>query len=141
MHCKIGRSSPAACRAIVGAAAPGLSRLRTWGPAVVLAVTLTGTPLSTGVAHAATVYPSNAPVVGVAATPDGRGYWEVASDGGVFTFGDAGFYGSMGGKPLNARSWGWRRRRTAGATGRWPPTAGSSPSATPGSTARWAASR
>ena len=29
------------------------------------------------------------------------GYWEVASDGGIFTFGDADFYGSMGGKPLN----------------------------------------
>jgi hypothetical protein len=26
----------------------------------------------------------------------------VASDGGVFTFGDAGYSGSMGGKPLNA---------------------------------------
>ena len=26
----------------------------------------------------------------------------VASDGGVFAFGDAGFHGSMGGKPLNA---------------------------------------
>ena len=31
-----------------------------------------------------------------------QGYWEVASDGGIFTFGTAGFYGSMGGKPLNA---------------------------------------
>jgi hypothetical protein len=29
------------------------------------------------------------------------GYWEVASDGGIFTFGNAGFFGSMGGKPLN----------------------------------------
>ena len=33
----------------------------------------------------------------MAATPDGNGYWMVASDGGVFTFGDAGFYGSAGG--------------------------------------------
>ena len=40
--------------------------------------------------------------MGVAATPDGRGYWLVGSDGGVFTFGDAGFFGSMGGKHLNA---------------------------------------
>ncbi len=45
--------------------------------------------------------PLNQPVVGMAATPDGRGYWLVASDGGVFSFGDAGFFGSMGGKPLN----------------------------------------
>ena len=32
---------------------------------------------------------------------DGGGYWEVASDGGIFAFGDAGFYGSMGGTHLN----------------------------------------
>ena len=32
----------------------------------------------------------------------GQGYWEVASDGGVFSFGDARFYGSMGGTHLNA---------------------------------------
>ncbi len=30
------------------------------------------------------------------------GYWEVASDGGIFSFGDATFYGSMGGHPLNS---------------------------------------
>jgi hypothetical protein len=42
------------------------------------------------------------PFVGMATTPSGNGYWEVASDGGVFTFGDATFYGSMGGKHLNA---------------------------------------
>ena len=44
----------------------------------------------------------NAPVVGMAATPDGGGYWLVAADGGVFNFGDARFYGSMGGQHLNA---------------------------------------
>jgi len=38
----------------------------------------------------------------MAATPDGGGYWLVASDGGVFNFGDAGFFGSMGGTHLNA---------------------------------------
>ena len=36
-------------------------------------------------------------VVGMAATADGRGYWLVASDGGVFSFGDAQFHGSLGG--------------------------------------------
>jgi uncharacterized repeat protein (TIGR01451 family) len=30
------------------------------------------------------------------------GYWEVASDGGVFSFGTANFYGSMGGQTLDA---------------------------------------
>ena len=44
----------------------------------------------------------NASVVSMTPTPDNRGYWMVASDGGVFAFGDAGFYGSMGGKPLDA---------------------------------------
>ncbi len=29
------------------------------------------------------------------------GYWEVASDGGIFSFGTANYYGSMGGKPLS----------------------------------------
>jgi len=58
--------------------------------------------------------PLDAPVVGIAPTPvapappggnsmpAGKGYWLVASDGGVFSFGDAAFYGSMGGKKLNA---------------------------------------
>jgi hypothetical protein len=34
-------------------------------------------------------------------SPDGRGYWLVASDGGIFAYGDAGFYGSAGALPLN----------------------------------------
>jgi hypothetical protein len=46
--------------------------------------------------------PLNKPIVGIAATPDGRGYWLVASDGGVFAFGDAKYSGSMGGKTLSA---------------------------------------
>ncbi|MHB1924408.1 MAG: hypothetical protein ACYCSJ_06945 [Acidimicrobiales bacterium] len=46
--------------------------------------------------------PLNAPIVGMASTPDGGGYWMVARDGGIFAFGDAHFAGSMGAKPLNA---------------------------------------
>jgi hypothetical protein len=41
-------------------------------------------------------------VVSIAASPDGGGYWLVARDGGVFNYGDAGFFGSMGGQPLAA---------------------------------------
>jgi hypothetical protein len=41
------------------------------------------------------------PIMGMAATPTGRGYWLVASDGGVFSFGDATFYGSTGSFHLN----------------------------------------
>jgi hypothetical protein len=37
----------------------------------------------------------------MAATPDGKGYWLVASDGGVFSYGDAIFYGSTGSLALN----------------------------------------
>jgi hypothetical protein len=44
----------------------------------------------------------NQPVVGMAATPDGKGYWLFARDGGVFTFGDASFFGSMGAVHLNS---------------------------------------
>jgi beta-lactamase class A len=36
------------------------------------------------------------PIVGMAATPTGNGYWLVAADGGIFTFGDAHFHGSAG---------------------------------------------
>jgi hypothetical protein len=43
----------------------------------------------------------NAPIVGMAATPDGGGYWMVGSDGGVFSSGDAQFYGSTGNLHLN----------------------------------------
>ena len=31
----------------------------------------------------------NKPIVGMAPTPDGGGYWLVASDGGIFAYGDA----------------------------------------------------
>ena len=42
----------------------------------------------------------NAPIIGMASTPDAAGYWLLASDGGIFAF-NAPFYGSMGGKHLN----------------------------------------
>jgi hypothetical protein len=43
----------------------------------------------------------NKPIVGMMASPTGHGYWLVASDGGIFSFGDAAFYGSEGGSHLN----------------------------------------
>ena len=42
----------------------------------------------------------NSPIEGIVNTPDGGGYWMVASDGGVFAFGDAPFLGSAGGQHL-----------------------------------------
>jgi hypothetical protein len=37
----------------------------------------------------------------MAVTPSGNGYWLVASDGGIFAYGDAAFFGSTGGITLN----------------------------------------
>jgi len=68
-----------------------------------IAACLTATSLLAAVpAPQAMALVVNHPIVGMAATPDGGGYWEVASDGGIFAFGDAGFHGSEGGRPLNA---------------------------------------
>jgi hypothetical protein len=41
------------------------------------------------------------PIVGMAPSPTGRGYWLAASDGGIFTFGDVPFEGSLGGQGIN----------------------------------------
>ncbi len=43
-----------------------------------------------------------APVVGMAATPTGHGYWLVGSDGGVFSYGKAAFHGSAADLHLKA---------------------------------------
>ena len=43
----------------------------------------------------------NKAVVGMAATSDGAGYWLVASDGGVSTFGGAGFVTERHGEPMD----------------------------------------
>jgi hypothetical protein len=43
----------------------------------------------------------NQPIVGMATTPSGGGYWMVATDGGIFSFGDAAYYGSTGAIHLN----------------------------------------
>ena len=59
----------------------------------------------------------NKHIVGIAATPDGRGYWLVAADGGVFSFGGARFFGSLGPSgnayivgPRCSRADPWRRQ-------------------------------
>ncbi len=40
------------------------------------------------------------PVSSMATTPDRGGYWIASQAGGVYAFGDAKYYGSMGGQPL-----------------------------------------
>ena len=42
------------------------------------------------------------PINAMVATATGHGYWMVASDGGVFAFGDAGFVGSLGGRTISS---------------------------------------
>jgi hypothetical protein len=43
----------------------------------------------------------SAPIVGMAATTSGQGYWLLGADGGIFAFGDAPFFGSTGAMVLN----------------------------------------
>jgi hypothetical protein len=64
---------------------------------LVLAVLVTALPLLALVAVAAT---ASAPPA-AAATPPTPAYWLVASDGGIFSFGGATYYGSTGGMVLN----------------------------------------
>ena len=115
------------------ASTPGRARATGWWPP-----TAASSPSAMpGSSARPAAWPLNKPIVGMAATADGGGYWLVASDGGIFAFGDAGFFGSTGALNLNKpdRPHGGhpgRRRLLAGR----PPTAGSSPSATPGSSAR-----
>lgn len=45
--------------------------------------------------------PLNKPIVGMSPTSTGKGYWLVASDGGIFCYGDAQFFGSTGNIKLN----------------------------------------
>jgi len=45
----------------------------------------------------------NPPVVSTVSTPGGLGHWMTDADGGVAISGNAGFYGSMSGRPLNKR--------------------------------------
>jgi cell wall-associated NlpC family hydrolase len=46
-------------------------------------------------------HPLNRPVIAMVTTGDQRGYWMVASDGGIFSYGDAHFFGSTGNLVLN----------------------------------------
>ncbi len=53
-----------------------------------------GSTYSDGLTGLSGSHPLNAPIVGIQSTPNGQGYWLVAADGGVFNFGNAGYYGS-----------------------------------------------
>ena len=67
-----------------------MRRLRTL--ALTAALAALGAGAATGTASAAAT----------SHTATAQGYWEVAADGGIFTYGGATFLGSMGGRHLNA---------------------------------------
>jgi hypothetical protein len=52
----------------------------------------------------------NRPIVSMITTPFVKGYWLVASDGGIFNFGDARFLGSTADRHLNRPIVGIARR-------------------------------
>jgi 3D (Asp-Asp-Asp) domain-containing protein len=93
------------------AGVPRASELRltasdTPAPAVVSAtagqvVGLGDAPAEGQPADVAGVSTTGLDVVGIARTPSGQGYWAVTATGGVYSFGDATFFGSLGGSPLN----------------------------------------
>ncbi|MFC4068178.1 glycoside hydrolase family 19 protein [Actinoplanes subglobosus] len=72
--------------------------MRRWMTAALLLAATLAVPTAAQAADTTT----QKPPVGIATTKSGRGYWVAAADGGVFSFGDARFHGSMGGKTLNA---------------------------------------
>jgi len=75
-------------------------------PGTTTSTSMTG--LSAGDRYDFSVTANNALIVtapgvsNVIGGPNGKGYWLDASDGGIFTFGSAQYYGSMGGQPLVA---------------------------------------
>jgi len=92
--------------------------MRTWTARALAVVTLAGTLCTlsvvgttlasapAGARDARTFGTSDAfnpahPIVGVAVRPDGTGYWLVASDGGIFTYGSAPYLGGLGAIQLN----------------------------------------
>jgi hypothetical protein len=69
---------------------------------VCVAASSIGAPPGTALAatSATTVTPFSSHV-GMAAAPDGKGYWVTGIHGGVYTFGDARFYGSLPGERVS----------------------------------------
>ncbi|MGA2307207.1 MAG: hypothetical protein ABSH29_23910 [Acidimicrobiales bacterium] len=63
--------------------------------------------------------PLDALVSGAATTSDAKGYWEVGTDGGVFAFGDADFYGSLPGQDVTPNAPIVGTARTSDGGGYW----------------------
>ena len=76
--------------------APATARVTGWWPP-----TAASSPSATPAFYGSTGWPCRSTSRSSAwrPPPTASGYWLVASDGGIFAFGDANFYGSMGGRP------------------------------------------
>ena len=82
--------------------ADGVALISTVNGALVSSVPTRGTDASwVGVQKPTAVRPVPAVTVGAASTASGNGFWTVGADGGVFTYGNAAYHGSMGGTRLN----------------------------------------
>jgi hypothetical protein len=79
----------------------GVRTVRFTGAGTVPTVTSTPTP-PPGTSQTLPYTANLSATVGMASTPDGRGYWIADAAGGVLAFGDADLRGSMAGQPLNA---------------------------------------
>ena len=94
--------------------ARGRIRAAVVAPVVIALAVITGTAIApaatvasqrgpaTNVAVESEVTTLSASVVGMAATPTGKGYWRVEADGSVLTAGDARYYGGANGVPHDA---------------------------------------
>jgi hypothetical protein len=103
-HGATGEATAAPVAPATAAAARGHTTTDLWGPGYRLAaadggVFSYGNSRYLGSMGATSL---SAPVVAIAATPDGLGYWEAAADGGVFAFGDATYLGGLAGRRLSA---------------------------------------
>jgi hypothetical protein len=96
------RGSSAAAITVTGRAIACIiaTLLAVLGLAGGLSLTVLASPGGSTPLHRTSAQRTN-PIVGIAHTADGHGYWLVATDGGVFTFGTAQFYGSTGAIHLN----------------------------------------
>jgi hypothetical protein len=91
-------SQPAPTPVLAAAGAPAVAP---WSGQSYSLLTTSGRLVGFGAAVSGTVAPGSSPIVGVAATPDGKGAWVAEADGAVLTVGDAVSHGSLVGLHLD----------------------------------------
>ena len=89
---RVDRRTPRSTRPSSGSRPPRTARATGWWRPTVASSPSVTRPSTAAPDRSTSRHPSSA----WRSTPDGRGYWLVAADGGVFSFGDAAFYGQHG---------------------------------------------